>query len=295
MKRLLFVLILMTSLGIIGYVAINDNMDTPDGLSFETAFRILGQPVKTLDRSLTRVLGVNAKDERELGRILAKEFSRYQVKGYRRETHYLNQLIETLAQQYNPKNLEYNVYIMQGPPNAFAIAGGHIVVTTGMLDMLETEAQLISILGHEKGHIDLGHCIDHMRIQAKTHQSDVGSFFDWYFSTLVRHTFSKFQENEADQFGFNTLLGLSYDPSGMGQSFALLLKKSPGAKNQPLNPVNDYFKTHPSLNIRAENWLEKAKRWKKLNPNKKYYIGKWNFEQNTSRELEEIDSEWHKN
>lgn len=292
MRRFVFVGLLCVLLGYLSFYVTFNHIDTPQGLSFETMFRYFGQPVKTLDRSITRVLGVNAKDERELGDYLAKSLEPQQVDGMLSEKTYLNGIIQELGKQYNPKNLNYKVYLFDGPPNAFALAGGNIIVTTGMLSMLKNEAQLIAILGHEKGHIDLGHCIDHMRIQAKTYQSQFGAFFDWYLNILLSHTFSKFQENEADRFGYETILALKYDPSGMGEAFQLMEAHYPEEKKHLIHIIQDYFVTHPSLGIRAENWSEKAKRWKMYNPHQRYYIGLQNYVEKKPRSLIAYPQEW---
>lgn len=293
MKRLIFVGIILFVLAYLSFYVSYHHIQTPQGLSFETLFRYAGQPVKTVDRSLTRVLGVNAKDERELGDFLAKSLEPRQVQGMLSEKTYVNGVIQELAKQYNPKKLNYKVYIFDGAPNAFALAGGNIIITTGMLSLLKSESELVAILGHEKGHIELGHCIDHMRIQAKTYQSQFGAFFDWYLSMLLNHTFSKFQENEADRFGFETLIALQYDSSAMGMAFTRMQQQYSQTNNNTLNPIKDYFMTHPSLNIRAENWTEKAKRWKQQNASMRYYIGIQNYIEKIPKSVTSYPQEWN--
>ena len=293
MKRYMITLMLLASLSYLGYQAITHKMGTPEGLSFETLFRIAGQPVKTFDRSITKAIGVNVKNEQELGNYLATQLVLRQVAGYEVEKKYVNSVIQELANQYNPKKLHYHVFIMDGQPNAFAMAGGNIVITTGMLSMLKSEAELVAILGHEKGHIDLGHCIDQLRIQAKTYHSNLGAFIDWYFRQLFTNTFSKFQENESDRYGFESLIALKYDPQALGDSFQKMSEKFPQAVSRGYDPIGSYLASHPSLAIRAENWKEKAHRWKLQNPQKPYYVGKENFEKKESRINKEFQGEWH--
>ncbi|MBS0288624.1 MAG: M48 family metalloprotease [Proteobacteria bacterium] len=291
MKRLAISCLLICILGVVSYLLVTNDVDTPQGLSFETFYRILGQPLKTVDRSITRALGVNAKDERALGDQLAQYLAAAETKTMSSEKDYVNSVMQELAKQYNPKNLNYRVFIIEGPPNAFAMAGGNIIITTGMLSLLKNESQLVGILGHEKGHVDLGHCIDHMRLQAKVFKSQYGSFFDWYLNLLLNHSFSKFQENEADRFGFETLQALNYDPSALGDSFTLMLNHFGTSKQYLPRPIKDYFTTHPSLHVRAENWEEKAKQYKARN-SKPYYIGQENYNEKKSRSLMVYPQEW---
>ncbi len=292
MKRVAIAGTFLAILGLISFFIIQDKMDTSLGLSFETFFRVIGQPIKTVDRSITRVIGVSAKNERDLGDYLAIGIEKNQVQGMEKEKAYVNNVIKELEKQYNPKELNYRVMIFQGPPNAFALPGGIIVITTGMLQLLKTEAQLVAILGHEKGHIDLGHCIDHMRFAAKTYQSGLGSFMDWYLSLMLNHTFSKFQENEADRFGYETLIALKYNPSALGEGFQLMLSQYPEDKQASSNIIQNYLTTHPSLSIRSQTWIEKAKRWKLQHPEEKYYIGEQNYLSKEARSQLVLPNEW---
>lgn len=294
MKRIIFSGILLIILGCLSYFAASKHIMMPEGFSLGTFFRVAGQPVKTVDRSMTKVIGVNAKDERELGMELAKHLDKLEVREMQAEKNYANSIIQELAKQYNPKNLQYRVFIIYGPPNAFAVAGGNIGITTGLLALLKTEAELVAILGHEKGHVDLGHCIDHMRIQAKTHGSKGTPFLDWYLSLLLNHSFSKFQENEADRFGFETLIALQYDPNALSKAFGAMLENYNPPKQNSLNPVADYFTTHPSLRIRQENWNGKANRWKQQHPEQRYYNGKINYLQKSPRSTLDLPYEWQR-
>lgn len=289
MKQSLLTLIVLVLIVGLSVLVVSQNKHPPVDNSFETLFNIAGKPIKTLDRSFTKLIGVNVEDERALGDILAKEFKSYSVKNHADEV-YLNQLIQDLAADYNPKDLNYRVFVVNGSPNAFALPGGVIGVTTGLLDILESEAELVAILGHEKGHIDLGHCIDMMRNQAKRGSNDRGDFLENYFNLLLHLSFSKFQETESDRYGFETTVSMGYDPHGMGRAHGQLLKTF--GKSYSGGLLGDYFKTHPSSQIREENWREKAIRWYNLHPLKKMYDGKKNFNQRVPFSQQAYEDEW---
>ena len=64
----------------------------------------------------------------------------------------LNQWTETL------KGYDYRILIIKDEdPNAMAVAGGNIYVTTGLLEMIEDESELYFIIGHEIAHIERRH------------------------------------------------------------------------------------------------------------------------------------------
>ena len=60
-------------------------------------------------------------------------------------------------------------------PNAFALPGGVIIVTGGLLKTLKSEAELAAVLSHEMGHIELSHCLDTVRFQLLARKDGVGN------------------------------------------------------------------------------------------------------------------------
>ena len=77
-------------------------------------------------------------------------------------TSYVEALGKRLA-SYSPRqDVEYSFHVVDSKAiTAFALPGGHVAVTTGMLDgFLESEAELAVILGHEMAHVDRRHCIE---------------------------------------------------------------------------------------------------------------------------------------
>src|SRR6185369_13593830 len=55
-------------------------------------------------------------------------------------------------------NLPYSCEVVDDPtPNAFALPGGPIFVTRGLMDMMDSEAELATVLGHELGHVNARH------------------------------------------------------------------------------------------------------------------------------------------
>ena len=73
----------------------------------------------------------------------------------------------------------------------------------------------------------------------------------------LQHT--KDSENEADNYAFETLTQLNYYPLALGIAFEKLEKDMHYAKKGTF--VRDYFKSHPSADIRTENWLEVGRRY----------------------------------
>lgn len=272
--KLVFFIFILTLTVLLGMGVILERKNTPIGFSFESIFSVIGKPVKTADRVITKTLNITVEEEKKFGEKLKNEIEK-NIKYKSPYQDYLNLILKNITKEYNPKKLDWQIYVTQGGPNAFSIAGGIIFITEGMLDLIETEAELVAILGHEKGHIDLGHCIDQVRFSAKLGQDN---FFDLLTNNFGLPFFSKTQEHEADQYGFDLLLRMKYDPEALGLLFSKLWEE----KAQK-NILIDFFRTHPSTKIRSENWLEKGRKKKYLNKNIKYYVGKENYENKSPR------------
>ena len=110
----------------------------------------------TGERDLTLL---SEDEETELGRT-----SHIQVmKSYRpyqdlKLLQYVTELGEKIAAVSHRKELIYHFTILDSPQvNAFAIPGGYVYITRGMLAYLGSEAELSGVLGHELGHITARH------------------------------------------------------------------------------------------------------------------------------------------
>ena len=71
---------------------------------------------------------------------------------------YVNELGQRLAKQSHRKNLEWHFTVLDSPEiNAFALPGGYVYVTRGLMAHMESEADLAGVIGHEIGHVTARH------------------------------------------------------------------------------------------------------------------------------------------
>ena len=261
------------------------------------AFQTLGTPVKTLDRLVGKVLPVDALDERELGEVIRTHYETG-INVYDADYLYVNELLDDLARRAT-KPFAYQAYLLDYPgPNAMALPGGVILVTSGLLDTLASEAELVSVLSHELGHIEQGHCFDAVKFALtadKIGAAPLGKLADMAVNLLVRHSFSKTQEAEADEYSYTLLVNSEYDPSATSDAFASLLAyledrgASPPASD--LNPIRDYFMSHPPLELRVARYREEARLWWSLHDGERY-IGKANLRERRSLYVDPRSTEW---
>lgn len=147
--------------------------------------------------------------------------------------------------------------------NAFALPGGQVFITLGLLNKLQTEAQLAGVLSHEIGHVLERHSAQQMAksqlgqvfvVAAGTAANDPnnpGSFTNaTMIAGVVNHMFqlrySRHDESEADQWGLKLMVQSGFDPRAMVEVMKIL-KASGGNAHSP-----EIFQTHPNPDLRIE-------------------------------------------
>jgi Zn-dependent protease with chaperone function len=159
---------------------------------------------------------------------------------------------------FNKRPLHFNV-VKSSEVNAFAMPNGEIVVFTGLLDQLDTPAQLVALLGHEVSHVNERHS---MRLLSRNLAgylvlslvigdiSGITAVLADNAQQLHMLSFSRKNEEEADHLGLQILMKNKQDPTGMLQLFAKL--KGPSQTNIP-----ELLSSHPLPNSRIQT-LNKA-------------------------------------
>lgn len=295
-KALLFVLILSAG-GALIYALLAHQTRSPLGPSLAPLFQLAGRTTQTLDRALTRAVAVDDLDEREFGEAIAAEFKAYATTDPAAQA-YLDSLVRGLAPMAK-KPFSYRVAILPwGEPNACALPGGQLAVTQGLLSTLRSEAELVAVLAHELGHVELGHCIQGFKFAAKAKGlglEPLGKLADLAIALMLSHSFSKTQEDEADEYAFELLLESPYDTFGLAHAFGSLDRFSPEAPNRlsPRGVLRDYLSSHPPLSVRIDKFEQKAKAWAQGHPDTRRYVGKQNLKQRKSLfDKAQFQEEW---
>jgi predicted Zn-dependent protease len=265
--------------------------------TFTSAFQIVGAPLKLADRLATRVLPVGELDEKELGDVYRASYDP-QAMPPSREQRYLDSLMGELR-PFTGKPFPYRAYVVDYPmPNAMALPGGVVLVTRDLLATLRSEAELLGVLAHEIGHIERGHCFDTVRFELlaqKVGAEPLGTLADFAAGLLLRHSYSKTMEHEADAYAFELLTHSRYDPRGVAGGFrSLLAYESARGEQRPrhASPIRDYFTSHPPLAVRAEEFGERATAWWRRHPDERRYVGVRNLAALVPMPQHELADEW---
>lgn len=127
-----------------------------------------------LGMKMTRVSDTN---EMRIGAELARAVADFGPEDAAAQV-YVSAVDQIVAQHVSRRGMHYQFHVINSVAiNAFALPGGQIFVTSGMLNFAQSEAELAAVLGHEISHVDLRHCIERYQYEAKLRKAgmpDVG-------------------------------------------------------------------------------------------------------------------------
>ncbi|MEM9559703.1 MAG: M48 family metalloprotease [Planctomycetota bacterium] len=145
--------------------------------------------------------------------------------------------------------------------NAFALPGGQVFITKGLLKRFTSEAQLASVLGHEIGHVTAQHIDEQISrdyarsfgvqlLGALASGSGAGAqlgvvLFDQASGTFLL-SFDRDQEHEADELGLRYMVAEGYNPLGSWRAMRALARASEGEARPP-----EFMSTHPATGSRV--------------------------------------------
>ncbi len=197
---------------------------------------------------------VSSDQELAIGRegyaATVAEYGRYDDP---RVAAYVDSVGQRLARVSELPNLEWHFTVLDDPVvNAFAMPGGYIYITRGILAHLNSEAQLAGVLGHEIGHVTARHSAKQITQQqiatlGLTVASAFSSTFQRYSGPaqqalgLLMLKYSRDDETQADALGIRYATAAGWDPREIPNTYAMLKRISARAGgNLPF-----YLSTHP--------------------------------------------------
>jgi len=210
---------------------------------------------------------VSSGREEQMGReadpAIQAEYGLYGDEAVQR---YVDGVGQRLARVSHLPQLTWHFRVLDSPiVNAFALPGGYIYVTRGILAYAESEAQLAGILGHELAHVTARHTA-----QQITQQQIAGIgllagaiFVDAFrpYSGLAQQglgllflKYSRDHETEADEFGVQYAVRAGYDPRAIPATYATLKRISERSGSS----LPNFLSTHPDPGGREINTAQLA-------------------------------------
>ena len=154
--------------------------------------------------------------------------------------------------------------------NAFAVPGGYVYATRQLVNLMNNEAELAAVLGHEVGHVAARHSARRQQTAQRNQllgllgaviggavlgSSDLANL-SLQGSQLATLSYSRSQELEADQLGIQYLNGAGYDPNAMATLLASLAAQNQldaQLQGQGDATIPEWASTHPDPASRVQN------------------------------------------
>jgi len=241
----------LLALGIAATLTGCQNMDSngllSSGAEAFQAYSLSDEQVKTLSDKACQEMDAKA--------TIAPASSEYSKR--------LSKIAAALGDNINGQPVNYKVYQTKDV-NAFAMANGCIRVYSGLMDLMN-DNEVEAVIGHEMGHVALGHVKKGMQVALGTNavraaaasaggivgslsQSQLGDLGE----TLVNSQFSQRQESEADDYSYDLLRKRGINPAGLATSFEKLAKLEAGRQSS-------MFDDHPASEARAQHIRDRMK------------------------------------
>ncbi len=273
-------------------------MDRRSFLKASTLFSISGLISSCATNPVTGeqdLILLSEDEESELGRNAHKNIMKSYTEFNNPELlKYISEIGEKLAEVSHRNQLVYHFTLLDSPQvNAFAIPGGYVYLTRGMLAYLGSEAELSGVIGHELGHITARHGVKQYS------KNQITSILQTVFGILVGNRqlanlsqlasvailrgFGREAELEADRIGADYLAKLGYDPESLKNVIGVLKNQEEFdkilAKEENREPYayHGVFSTHPDNDKRLQEVIKAAQKNinpKKLSDNVEKYLNK---------------------
>ncbi len=184
--------------------------------------------------------------------------------------NYVNGIGQAMCRLTHRPNLPYQFRVLDTSViNAFAVPGGYIYVTRGILAYLNDEAELAGVIGHELGHVAARHSAKQMSQQQL---AQIGLGVGMILSEKLRQysslaemglsllflKFSRDDERQADDLGVEYGSKSAYDMNRMAAFFETLERLSPSEESG----LPDWFSTHPNPENRVAAVINKTAEWR---------------------------------
>lgn len=158
------------------------------------------------------------------------------------------------------KIIKYNFYVIESQEiNAFSMAGGHIWITSSLLNMVENDDELAFVIGHEIAHEDKKHNKKRVQLLVKAYEEggETSEMLVMIVQTLATLPFSKYDEFEADEWGAFLSKRADFNLQGGITFFEKLSTKYNESGEKDFGYI---FRTHPYTKERIQKLKDFIKR-----------------------------------
>jgi len=241
----------------------------------------------------TDIVTMSEAQEIELGRKMhpqiLQQYGRFDDEELQQ---YVNEVGQRIAVKSHRPNLQYTFTVLDSEDvNAFALPGGYVYITRGIMAYLNSEAELAAVLGHEIGHVTARHSVRQqtgataagvgaMVVGILTGSGDLANVANMAGSALVSG-YGRDMELEADELGAEYLNRIGYEPEAMIDVVRLLKNQEmleiqmARQENRKPHVYHGVFASHPDNDTRLREVVQAANKVQNAEdrpPNRDLYL-----------------------
>jgi predicted Zn-dependent protease len=217
---------------------------------------------------------VSAEQEKKIGEEEAKKVqAEMGLVDDARLNAYLDALGQRLAKASPRPDVTYQFHVVDTvEPNAFALPGGYVYVSRGLLALVNSEDELAGVVGHEIGHVAARHSVQKISKQAPISAvfgivsgvtgwipvvGDVTGGLGDLTQSLIFAPYDRSQETQADQLGQDMAAKAGWDPAGLPAFLTTLDQEVALTTKEVRRP--SFFDSHPATPDRVAKTSEHAR------------------------------------
>ena len=213
--------------------------------------------------------------ERQIGQEEAKKIEQEMgLTNNPKLTAYVEALGQRLAAHSPRKDVTHQFYVVEMvEPNAFALPGGFVYVSRGLLALANSEDELAGVIGHEVGHVAARHSVQRLSAAApfaivggvagavtgivSDRLSNLVTGITGLTGKIVLSPYSRSQERQADEVGVDMAAKAGWDPAGLSH-FLHALEREQKLQSDKDGSIS-FFDSHPATPERVGNTAEHAR------------------------------------
>jgi Zn-dependent protease with chaperone function len=235
-----------------------------------TIFDMAHGTIKRGDEIGQRIFGLSPSEERDWGEKLHNQLlDEVKVVRDRALAKRIEKITKPLLSARKRRDLDFTFTVIKSEDddiNAFSIVGGYIYIHSALVKFVESDSELQFVLGHEIGHVDLGHCTQQLTYVARATElaSPIAGNVVGVLQSLVTRPYTKNQEFDADAYAYKAVVSAGQSrqqPVKFLRHFAQYLKdkghddaseeiKDDSVVGAVASRIKDHFHTHPPIEQR---------------------------------------------
>lgn len=234
-----------------GMFATYEGIEQPDGAILASRIVFLKNELEKGEGNLWKSMKITEKTpnfiQGDPGELKVSKVGKFKLLPNKEVQDYVERVGQSLVPAYlkamtddDPQKMHFKFYVVRSKePNAFALANGIVVVNSGMITLLENEAQLAAIIAHEISHATQEHTWRQMnkdknkRTALMVGTVAAAAFGAYPMLTMLNminaamvNGYSRRLEDQADRIGLEYMVAAGYDPREAPRVWKIMAKKT---------------------------------------------------------------------